>query len=199
MAEVTQQRAKEISSVADLIPWSSAIPIYGVEAMAGITIEEIMFTIMSATQETFKSYLNADIYAGKVERKVYPLDSDVVGIIGIAGERVGYIIFTTEMQTAKVIAAELLAMDEPDEESIRDAVGELANNIAGMFKSKYHEQYGSVALGLPLVVSGKVRPVGDSMGPESSASPSMNVQCKGITIPFKSLDNKMGFRVMVYM
>jgi len=56
--------------------------------MTGITFEEIMFTIMSATQDTFKNYLGVDIFAGKVERKVDPVDSDVVGIVGIAGDRV---------------------------------------------------------------------------------------------------------------
>ncbi len=167
--------------------------------MSEITFEEIMFTIMSATQDTFKSYLNLDIYAGKVEKKVYPMDSDVVGIIGVAGDRVGYIIFATEMATANVLARDLLMMEEPDEESIRDAVGELVNNIAGVFKSKYHEQYGSVALGLPLVVSGRVRPVGDNTVQESASAPSMNVQCNGVTIPFKSLDSSVSFRVMVYM
>ena len=32
--------------------------------MSSISFEEIMFTIMSATQDTFKSYMNTDIYAG---------------------------------------------------------------------------------------------------------------------------------------
>jgi len=167
--------------------------------MSGISFEEIMFTIMSATQDTFKSYLNVDIYAGKVEKKVDPVDSDVIGIVGIAGERVGYIIFATEMSTAVLVAKELLMLEEPDEESIRDAVGELANNIAGFFKSKYHEQYGSVALSSPLVVSGKIRPIAENAVPESPNDASMNVQCKGVTIPFKSLDGKLSFRVMVYM
>ncbi len=90
-------------------------------------------------------------------------------------------------------------MEEPDEESIRDAVGELVNNIAGVFKSKYHELYGGVALGLPLVVSGRVRPVGDNVGQESVWTPTMNVQCNGVTIPFKSPDSRVSFRVMVYM
>ena len=166
--------------------------------MSSISFEEIMFTIMSAAQDTFKSYLNMEIFAGKVERKVEPLDSDVVGIIGVAGERVGYIIFTAEKDTALLVSKELLMLDEPDEESIRDAIGELTNNIAGVFKSKYHEQYGSVALGLPLVVSGKIRPLTEPPEPDTD-KPSMNVQCKGVTIPFRSLDGSISFRVMVYM
>lgn len=166
--------------------------------MTGITFEEIMFTIMSATQDTFKTYLGAEIFAGKVEKKVDPVDSDVVGIVGVAGDRVGYIILGTDSNVAVTIARELLMLDEPDEESVRDAIGELTNNIAGVFKTKYHEQYGSVALGLPLVVSGTIRPLGES-SQEQDDKPSMNVQCKGVTIPFKSLDGTFSLRVMVYI
>ena len=162
--------------------------------MAAITFEEIMFTIMSATQDTFKSYMGTEVFAGHVEKKVDPVDSDVVGIVGIAGDRVGYILFATEMDTARCIAMDMLMLDEADDESIRDAIGELANNIAGSFKTRYHQQYGSVALGLPLIVSGKLRPVS-----EDDASGSMNVACKGVTIPFKSEDGRLSFRVMVYM
>jgi len=166
--------------------------------VSAITFEEVMFTIMSATQDTFKSYMNMEIFAGKVERKVEPLDSDVVGIVGVAGERVGYIMFAAGAETALLVSKELLMLDDPDEESVRDAIGELTNNIAGFFKTKYHEQYGSVALGLPLVVSGKIRPLTEPSEPASDKA-SMNVQCKGVTIPFRSLDGTAMFRVMVYM
>ena len=166
--------------------------------MSGISFEEIMFTIMSATQDTFKSYMDTDIFAGKVEKKINPLRSDVVGIVGVAGDRVGYILFATEKASAQQIAKELLMLDEADDEAINDAVGEVANNIAGVFKTKYHEQYGSVALGLPLVVSGRLRPITDP--PEQPGSdPSMSVQCKGVTIPFTTMDSRITFRVMVYM
>ena len=166
--------------------------------MTSITFEEIMFTIMSATQDTFKSYMNTEIFAGKVEKKINPLQSDVVGIVGVAGDRVGYILFATEKGPAEQIAKEMLMLEEADDEAINDAVGEVANNIAGVFKTKYHEQYGSVALGLPLVLSGRLRPMTDP--PEQSTSDgSMSVQCKGVTIPFTTMDSRITFRVMVYM
>jgi len=167
--------------------------------LSAITFEEIMFTIMSATQDTFKSYMNLDCYAGKVEKKINPLGSDVVGIIGVAGDRVGYILFATERESAEQIAKALLMLEETDDESINDAVGEISNNIAGVFKTKYHEQYGSVALGLPLVVSGRIRPITDPPEPQSSHDGSMSVQCKGVTIPFTTMDGTISFRVMVYM
>lgn len=149
--------------------------------MAAIAFEEIISTIMSATQDTFKSYMNIDLLAGKVEKKVDPVDSDVTGIVGIAGDRVGYIIIATDKSSAQRVAKELLMMDEADEECIRDAMGELANNIAGAFKTKYHEQYGSVALGLPLVVSGQLRAISEPPDAADQAT-SINVQLSLIHI-----------------
>ncbi|HJV34427.1 chemotaxis protein CheX [Geomonas sp.] len=168
--------------------------------MATISFEEIMFTIMSATQDTFKSYMGTDIFAGKVEKKINPMQSDVVGIVGVAGDRVGYILVATERGSAEQLAKELLMLEEADEESINDAVGEVTNNIAGVFKTKYHEQYGSVALGLPLVVSGRIRPIAEvADAPRKGDDGSMSVQCKGVTIPFTTMDGRISFRVMVYM
>ena len=165
--------------------------------MATISFEEIMFTIMSATQDTFKSYMNIDLLAGKVEKRVDPVDSDVTGIVGVAGDRVGYIIIATDKKSAQFVAKELLMVDEADEECIRDAVGELTNNIAGVFKTKYHEQYGSVALGLPLVISGQLRAISEPS--DENESSSINVQCKGVTIPFRNADGSIALKVMVYM
>lgn len=163
--------------------------------MSGLSFEEIMFTIMSATQDTFKCYMNIDLFAGHVERKVDPVDSDVTGIIGVAGDRVGYIMISSDRITAQLVAKEMLMLDEADEESIRDAIGELINNIAGSFKTKYHSQYGNVAMGLPLVVSGQLSTL--SSGDADGAS--MNVQCKGVTIPFTNKDGNVNLKVMIYI
>lgn len=154
-----------------------------------------MFTVMTATQETFKCYMNIDLFAGQVDRKVAPVDSDVTGIIGVAGDRVGYIIVAADRSTANLVAREMLMDEEPDDDSVRDAIGELINNIAGAFKTKYHDQYGNVAMGLPLVVSGQLRTVTEP--PDEGAS--MNVQCKGVTIPFTNKDGSVNLKVMVYM
>jgi len=162
-----------------------------------ITFEEIMFTIMEATQDTFKSYMSIDLMAGKVEKRVDPVDSDVTGIVGVAGDRVGYIIVATDKKSAQILARELLMVDEADDECIRDAVGELTNNVAGVFKTKYHEQYGNVALGLPLVISGQLRAISEQS--DSAEGNSINVQCKGVTIPFRTADGSISLKVMVYM
>ena len=159
-----------------------------------VTFEEIMFSVIAATQDTFRAYLNIEVLAGKVLEKVEPVEADVVGIVGIAGARVGYILFAVERTTAEWVAKKLLMEDAVSDEGIRDSVGELANNIAGALKSKYNEQYGGVALGLPLIMSGRITPMASE-----SAGPQMNVQSHGVIIPFKSFDADIAFKVMVYI
>lgn len=163
--------------------------------MSAITFEQIMSVLMSATRETFLNYMGIELVTGVVEKQVSPGDSDITGIVGVAGDRVGYIMVTTNSQTARFIAKELLMEEDADDECIRDAVGELTNNIAGCLKSAYHEQYGGVALGLPLVVSGRLRMIGDN----SSGEASINIQCKGVTIPFATADGNISLKVMIYI
>jgi chemotaxis protein CheX len=160
-----------------------------------VTFEEIMFSVMAATQDTFRAYLNIEVLAGKVLEKVEPVEADVVGIVGIAGVRVGYILFAVDRATASLVAKKLMMSESADDQSVRDSVGELANNIAGALKSKYSDQYGGVALGLPLIMSGKVTP----MESEPSDAAHLKVQSHGVIIPFRSFDADISFKVMVYI
>ncbi len=163
--------------------------------MSAISFEEVMFTILSATQDVVKNYMSLDVFAGKVASGVAPVTSDIVAIIGIGGDRVGYVMIAAGDATARKVAQQMLMLDDPDEEAMRDAIGEMTNNIAGLFKNRFQEQYGDVALGLPLVVSGLVRPPADLRSGTSNSSVSM--QFKGVTIPFKTMDESIAFRVMV--
>ncbi len=163
--------------------------------MAGITFEQIMDVLVNATRETFQMYMGIELVAGAVERRVTPVDSDITGIVGVAGDRVGYILVSTNSHNARFIAKELLMEEDADEECIRDAVGELTNNIAGCLKNVLHQQHGGVALGLPLVVSGRLQMMGESAADEAS----INIQCKGVTIPFTSADGNISLKVMIYM
>ncbi len=168
-----------------------------------VTFEEIMFTIISATQDTFKMFMNIDMFSGKVERKVKAVHSDIVALIGIGGRRVGYIIVAADHDNAKKITSTMMMTEEVDDNAIRDAFGELANNIAGSFKSKYNETYGNVAMGLPLVMSGKIVPIGAESGDKKGKDEDTSVQVqKGVIIPFlsmKDLKEQIALQVMVYI
>lgn len=170
-------------------------------AATAVTFEEIMFTIIQATQDTFKAYMDLDVFAGRFEKEVQPVEADVIGIVGVAGERVGYIIFAADSKTAVKFAQRFLMDENPDLNTIRDAVGEVANNIAGQFKSKYSQEYGKISLGLPLIMSGMVVPLpaGGQNPAADSGEQSVQVQGNGVIIPFKTFDEDFQFRVMVFM
>jgi CheY-specific phosphatase CheX len=156
-----------------------------------------MFTLMSAAQDTVSNYMGTDVFAGKVERGLNPVTSDIVGIIGVGGDRVGYVLFSAGAPTARLVAKTMLGIDDPNEDSMRDAIGELTNNIAGLFKNKFQAEYGNVALGLPLVISGSIRPAGEPSPKDQTEG--VKVQFKGATVPFQSMDGSIAFRVMVLL
>ena len=160
-----------------------------------VTFEEIMFTLTAATQDTFSMFLGVELYAGKVVKKIEPIHADVVAIVGVGGERVGYVMIAANDENALRITQKMMMTEEVEDSSVCDAFGELANNIAGVFKSKYAEAYGKVAMGLPLVVAGKISPIGAlNAGPWS-----VNIKQQGAIIPFMAHDEKISFHVMVYM
>lgn len=160
-----------------------------------VTFEEIMFTLTAATQDTFSMFMGLDLFAGKVIMKIEPIHADVVAIVGVGGERVGYVMIAANDENALRITQKMMMTEEVEDSSVCDAFGELANNIAGVFKSKYAEAYGKVAMGLPLVVAGKISPIGAlNAGPGS-----VNIKQQGAIIPFMAHDEKISFHVMVYM
>ena len=159
--------------------------------MAGISFEEVLATVTSSTLETFKAYMDIDLISGEAVKTIGSLETDITGVIGIGGDRVGYIIIAASKDTARVVAQQMLMVEEPDEDDITDAIGELANNVAGAVKTT-HAECGNVALGLPLIVAGQLRAV-------PSEDPAMTVACKGVTIPFCTIDGAVSLKIMVYM
>ena len=166
-----------------------------------VKFEDLMFTTIEATQETFKVCMDIELFAGRVTEAI-PMESDLVGLVGLGLDRVAYVIFSLKATTAGFFAEKLLGMEPEDPEMVRDAVGELINIVAGSIKSKYDERYGTVDLGLPLILSGKVMPGMESklLNEEPTKKIStLKVQSKSVIIPFKSFDHDLNFNVMVYM
>ena len=75
----------------------SAVPIRRSEGGTALSV-------IAATQDTFRAYLSIEVLAGNVLEKVEPVEADVVGIVGIAGARVGYILFAVDQATAELVA-----------------------------------------------------------------------------------------------
>jgi hypothetical protein len=167
--------------------------------------------------------MSVELLAGHVDKQIPTVNMDLIAIIGIGGHRVGYIMIGSDKASAATITKRMLMAEAVDAQAARDAFGELANNIAGMFRTKYHEQYGVISMGLPLVASGAVQPIGLSAArPRSAAAAptsapaaqgaqtaapvarkpvasTLKLQHQGVVIPFQTSDGSIKLKVMYYM
>lgn len=79
----------------------------------------------------------------------------ISGLVGLAGEYNGLVSLHVSTQLARRMAAQLLDIEEPSEEEIEDALGELANVLAGGFKRHLCPESLAIRLSTPSIVSGK--------------------------------------------
>jgi chemotaxis protein CheX len=88
-----------------------------------------------------------------------PIEGDcLLGSITFTGSMEGCMGISCDMECAKIIAGNMLAMEGDDsisEEEIRDAIGEIANMLLGSIKSNLMKQeIGNLNVSIPCVVSG---------------------------------------------
>lgn len=75
-------------------------------------------------------------------------------LVGFAGSCNGVVSLHASRSLAQSIASQLLVTLEPSEEEVEDALGELANILAGTFKPYLCERSLDIRLATPSVVSG---------------------------------------------
>ncbi|NLE02400.1 MAG: chemotaxis protein CheX [Fibrobacter sp.] len=107
-----------------------------------------------STIETFKKMLNNDIKPGKVVLKNDSTHTyDVSGIIGLSGEAQGSICLSFPKPIALKVVSTFVGMEikivGPE---VADAIGELANIIAG--NAKQHLTQFNLSISLPKVIMG---------------------------------------------
>jgi chemotaxis protein CheX len=100
-----------------------------------IKVEQINPFIM-ATIETFKSMIKTEVKPGKVTLERHSgFQSDLSGIIGLSGGAKGSVSMTFPKITAlKVVSAFIGERIVTVDEVVVDAIGELANIVAGAAK-----------------------------------------------------------------
>jgi chemotaxis protein CheX len=109
---------------------------------------------ITATMETFKSMMKTEVKPGKVALAKAALQpSHISGIIGLSGGAKGSVSLTFPKITAlKVVSAfigeKVVTMDD----GVVDAIGELANIVAGAAKKDLTKY--SISISLPTVVVG---------------------------------------------
>ena len=117
-------------------------------------IEELARILEAATADVFGTMLATDLEVDAPFENPEPfLDAEVTGFIGLSGGFRGYVALHASREqsrdfTARLLGAQLDSIGTDDE--LRDAVGEIANMIAGNVKREL-VRHGGVDISLPSV------------------------------------------------
>ncbi len=85
-----------------------------------------------------------------------PPMADYTAMIGLAGDICGILSFRCSSSSAALIAAKMLGTSEDvADASVRDALGEICNMVAGSFKGQLSDLTERCMLSVPTVVNGK--------------------------------------------
>ncbi len=118
---------------------------------------------IAAVKTVFKTMVATDVMVGKpsINMPGQVPTTDVSAVIGLSGDVVGCVVLSlptdTALQAASKFAGVDLAQDHPD---FSDALGELANMVAGQAKAQF-EGF-NVSISLPSVIIGKEHVVSQS-------------------------------------
>jgi chemotaxis protein CheX len=118
---------------------------------------ELEKTVINATLEVFASMIFIEIVPEtKVEGETAAIESNVSSLIGLAGDLKGILAIQCPSNVAMGITGAMLGMEVTElDEDVKDAIGEIANMIAGGLKEALTDSCGKIELAIPTTVIGK--------------------------------------------
>jgi len=132
-----------------------------IAAQAKITEEQLAEYIVAATGEVFATMIgNVEIAADyPLQEPVIKFKCSVTGMVGFAGTYSGVVSLHCPVRLAKRITSEMLGMSSDEVEEggadMHDAIGEIANMLAGSIKMVLSKGGTDVKLSVPTVISGE--------------------------------------------
>ncbi|MFO7767050.1 MAG: chemotaxis protein CheX [Pelovirga sp.] len=113
--------------------------------------------IIDSTQDIFSSMIMLDVTPGEpFLRNDDKLVNSISGIIGLAGNTKGMLAIHMTNEAALAVTAAFLGMEvEEIDEDVRDAIGELANMLAGSIKSILDPGGSDIKLSMPSAIYGE--------------------------------------------
>lgn len=125
---------------------------------------------ISATIACFNTMIALSVKPGNPDLKKKPfIPYDISGIIGISGDAQGSISLSFEKDTAIKIVSAMLGNPVTDGPDLVDAIGELANIVAGNAKSGLSQF--SLSISLPNVIIGNGHILSSQTGTQSLVIP----------------------------
>jgi chemotaxis protein CheX len=118
--------------------------------------QHLLGHLVVATEEVFETMVLKPVTARPpLDVRVVRVPSNVVATVAFAGHRRGLVSFHTSLTAANEIAGALLGMPaESVNGEMPDAIGEIANMIAGSFRTKLAAVEPASAIAVPSVTIG---------------------------------------------
>lgn len=113
--------------------------------------------IISGTQDVFSTMLMVDLTSEAViENQKCAIQSNLTSMIGLGGGIRGLLAIHCPASVAKAITGAFLGMDVDElNDDVKDAIGEIANMVAGNLKVSYAKIDINVELAIPTSIVGE--------------------------------------------
>ena len=117
--------------------------------------DAIVTPLLSATEEVFGTMLAISLVREAPVESSTPVPANVVATVAFAGHRRGLVVFYSSMDAAREIAGAMLGIP-PDTVNgeVPDAIGEIANMVAGTFRNRLAAFEPASAIAVPTVTVG---------------------------------------------
>ncbi len=121
----------------------------------GTIVDEYIQPLMDATEKTFELMLSQGVrFYDPTPINKFPSTAGVSGIIGLSGDVIGAVAISFPTKTAQTVINKFCGMEVAlDSEDFTDAVGEIANMIAGATKAEFFGK--DVKISCPTVIVGE--------------------------------------------
>ena len=118
---------------------------------------ELSQHLSEVTKEVFLSMLSLEVDPGEAQSKFSNTYSNTVsGMVGMTGLYKGALAIHATTEVAKKITSQMLFMDvEEVDEDVLDAMGEMANMLAGNMKTALSSNGKDIELSVPSAVTGE--------------------------------------------
>ncbi len=118
---------------------------------------DISKNMIESAKEIFSTMVMMEIeVAGDLLQETAPLSDSISGVIGLVGTHKGVLAIHLPQNVAMAVTGSFLGMDvEEVNEDVEDAVGELANMLAGDVKTALAENGRDIDISLPTIIAGR--------------------------------------------
>jgi len=171
--------------------------------MTTTTYDDIAEEIVSSTHEVFSTMIPMEIKSdGSFYQKEDMISTDVISLVSFTGEHSGILAIFSCKEIALKITSNMLGIEVTEiDQDAKDAMGEVANMIAGTLKNKIFEKFGAMHLSVPIVVAGGDLTISSSGGEKHNVKIASSVTCNSqnswLMTPFSSNGNSFNIGFVV--